>query len=111
LQDHQFDRLSDLEKELMQWLDASEMALPFRSRAISNHYGVRSPVIDTKFLNGLKAVYAAELSIATASELGIKALGLDIIARPIVDVQRLNAAAQNALWGGLIGFLNVKVKN
>jgi hypothetical protein len=62
-------------------------------------------------LNGLKAVYAAELGIATASELGIKALGLDIIARPIVDIQRLNAAAQTALWGGLIGYLDVKAKN
>jgi hypothetical protein len=62
-------------------------------------------------LNGLKAVYAAELGIATASELGIRALGLDKIARPVVDIQRLNAAAQTALWGGLIGFLDVKAKN
>jgi hypothetical protein len=67
--------------------------------------------IQSTTLNGLKAFYAAELGIATASELGIKALGLDKIARPIVDIQRLNAAAQTALWGGLIAYLDAKAKN
>lgn len=48
-----------------------------------------------KLVDGLKLAFAAELGIATLSELTIGALGLDknILTRPLVDIQRLNAAA------------------
>jgi hypothetical protein len=61
-------------------------------------------------IDGLKAFYLAEIGIATASELGIRVLGLDKIAGPIVGFQRLNAAAQTAVWAGLIGYLEVEIR-
>jgi hypothetical protein len=69
-----------------------------------------SDVQKSVLINGLKAFYAAELGIATASEFGIRALRLDKIAGPIVGFQRLNAAAQTALWAGLIGYLEIEAR-
>jgi hypothetical protein len=63
-----------------------------------------------QLVDGLKLFYAAEIGIATFSELTIGALGIDKIARPIVDFQRLNAAAQLALWGALIYHLEAEAK-